>query len=384
MNIEFLNLKDINLPVEQALMEAAERVIRSGRYLHGTETKAFETELARTCVDAPEKGKEPAPIPEAVGCSNGLDAIRLILRGFIELGRLQPGDEVIVPANTYIASILPISEFGLIPVLCEPDPITMNLDFNEARRLITSNTKAVMLVHLYGTPCWDLSFALECRERGISVIEDNAQAIGAMAVEEGLNGSRHTGNLADAAAFSFYPTKNIGALGDAGAVVTPNKELAQTVRALANYGSDTRYHNIYQGYNCRMDEIQAAFLRVQLSRLDLTTRLRLIMAMYYNTLITNPAVEKPLFMEKGLQVWHQYVVRVADRDRFRKELAEQGIATDVHYAVPPHLQPCYAGKFKERYPITERLADSVVSLPIASVSMDQANLIIQAVNRFQG
>lgn len=369
MKIDFLDLRESNSGVEPLLAEAACRVIRSGRYLRGEETRAFESELAAACGGG-----------ECVACSNGLDAIRLILRGYMELGRLRPGDEVIVAANTYIASVLPITEFGLCPVLCEPDPATMNLDFGKARRLISDRTGAIMIVHLYGTPCWDEDFAQECHRRGILLIEDNAQAIGAMASEPGLNGTRHTGMLGDAAAFSFYPTKNIGALGDAGAILTPDKKLAEATRALANYGSDTRYHNIYRGYNCRMDEIQAAMLRVQLSRLDEITRQRNVTASLYDHLITNPRVIKPRVEREALQVWHQYVVRTADRDTFRRKLAEKGIGTDVHYAVPPHLQPCYLSQPAVSYPITEKLADTVVSLPIATVGEKEAEYVAEIIN----
>lgn len=369
----FLSLKQSNSSVEKAMGEAALRVIASGRYLHGPETEAFERELSESCGGA----------GIAIGCSNGLDAIRLILRAYIETGRLSEGDEVLIPANTYIASILPVSEFGLIPVPVEPDPRTMNLDFNEARCSLTDRTRAVMLVHLYGTPCWDSAFAAEARKRGILLIEDNAQAIGALAAEPGFNGTRSTGMLADAAAFSFYPTKNIGALGDAGAVMTADSELAAAVRALANYGSDTRYHNIYRGYNCRIDELQAAMLRVQLSRLDDITRRRGETAALYSSLIDNPDVKLPEIIEGTRQVWHQYVVRTPHRDAFRCHLQDRGIATDVHYAVPPHLQPCYKDRLGGPWPVTEALADTVVSLPIADITDESVHEIAEAVNSFR-
>lgn len=371
MKIDFLNLKESNSEVQAALCEAAIGVIESGQYLRGEQTRLFEQELAETLGGG----------VQVIGCSNGLDAIRLILRGYIDLGRLRPGDEVIVPANTYIASVLPVTEFGLVPVLCEPDSSTMNLDFQSARRLISARTKAVMLVHLYGTPCWDADFARECRERGILIIEDNAQAIGAAASEPGLNGTPLTGALADAAAFSFYPTKNIGALGDAGAVATPDPELAARVRALANYGSDTRYHNITCGFNCRIDEIQAAMVRVQLARLPEITERRQTTAKLYDSLIKSPDVILPEIMTSGRQVWHQYVVRTPFRDSFRSRLADAGIATDVHYAVPPHLQPCYEGKLGGPYPVTEELASTVVSLPIAGMDEEKASYVADVINR---
>ena len=369
--IKFLDLREANAEVERGLTEATARVIRSGRYLHGEETRQFEAELSDVCSGG-----------IAVGCSNGLDAIRLILRGYVELGRLREGDEVIVPANTYIASLLPVSEFGLRAILCDPDPATMNLDFRKARTFITPRTRAVMLVHLYGTPCWDAAFAAECRNAGILLIEDNAQAIGAIASQPGLNGVRSTGMLGNAAAFSFYPTKNIGALGDAGAVLTPDAELASAVRAIANYGSDTRYHNIYRGYNCRLDEIQAAMLRVQLSRLfEITSRRRHI-ASIYDSLISNEIVIKPRISREEVQVWHQYVVRTKRRYLFREYLSKNGIATDIHYATPPHLQPCYQGEFNGEYPVTEALARTVVSLPIANIREEDAEYIAETINAF--
>lgn len=372
MKIDFLNLKRSNSEVEAALCEAALRVIKSGHYLRGEETRLFERDLS----DLLGGGVE------VIGCSSGLDAIRLIIRAYIDLGKLTPGDEVIVPANTYIASILPITEFRLKPILCEPDPATMNLDFEAARRLITDRTRAVMTVHLYGTPCWDEAFALECRSRGILLIEDNAQAIGAQAAVRGFNGTALTGALGDAAAFSFYPTKNAGALGDAGAVATADPELAARVRTLANYGSDTRYHNITCGYNCRIDELQAAMLRVQLARLSATNERRRETASLYDRLITNPSVIRPGIMTDGTrQVWHQYVVRNRERDKFRQRLAEDGISTDIHYAVPPHLQPCYAGKLGGRYPVTEALADTVVSLPIADMDREKTEYVAEIINR---
>lgn len=377
MKIDFLDLRKNDAPLAEELLEAAGRVLHSGRYLHGEETRLLESDLVAIC-----GGSDSAPEAECVACSNGLDALRLILRGYLQLGKLKPGAEVIVPANTYIASILPITEFGLRPVLCEPDPSTMNIDFQAARRLITPATGAVMTVHLYGTPAWDAEFAAFCRQHGILIIEDNAQAIGAKAAETGLNGCRQTGLLGDAAAFSFYPTKNIGALGDAGAVMTTDAELAAAVRALANYGSDVRYHNIYQGFNCRIDEIQAAMLRVKLKYLPQFTSQRRQAASLYDTLITSEAIEKPRIFDGMEQVWHQYVVRTDCRDKFRDYLSRHGVATDVHYAVPPHLQPCYSEEQWGPYPITERMADSVTSLPIAGVNEEEVRYVANLINSF--
>lgn len=391
MSVPFLDLAQSNAPYLGELEEAALGVIRGGRYLHGHETAAFERELAAQCGAA-----------HAIGVSNGLDAIRLILRAYLEMGRLEKGDYVMVAANTYIATVLPITEFGLRPIFVEPDPDTMNFSWQNALSPfphfpspLTPNpslfplpqVKAAIITHLYGTPCWDAEAALRLRNRGILIIEDNAQAIGALAAEEGFHGSRATGALGDAAAFSFYPTKNIGALGDAGAVATSDTALSDTIRALANYGSDRRYHNIYRGYNCRMDEIQAAMLRVKLRHLDEETGRRAAIAGVYDSTISNPLVEKPAIFPAMRQVWHQYVVRLPEglRDRFRTYLAEKGIGTDVHYPDPPYLQPCYSEYADLAQPDRPSIVMSrtCVSLPIANVSPSEALEVSRVINTFQ-
>lgn len=370
--IPFLRLTDTTAPLADELKAAAARVIDSGWYLNGPETKAFEQELAAS-VDS--------EVP-AVACSNGLDALRLIFRGLIELGRLKPGDAVLVPANTYIASILPLTEFGLKPILIEPD----KWDFCIYTKMVCCDrpeVKALLVVHLYGNPAWNSSLKFFAERNNWIVIEDNAQAIGAEAMSEGLNGTRKCGNLGHAAAFSFYPTKNIGALGDAGAVVTPDEELAKTIRALANYGSDRRYHNIYQGFNCRMDEIQAAFLRVKLRHLREECEARREIAEIYDKEITNPLIRKPVIFSDSYQVWHQYPVLVDDRDRFREYLEKKGVGSDIHYATPPHRQPCYEGVLTGNYPITDRLAECEVSLPIANLSPSTAREIARIINDYK-
>lgn len=347
----FLDLGTAGAALRDECRAAALRVIDSGRYVGGVETERFEQHLA-----------EYIGTPYAVGCANGLDALRLIFRAYIELGRLAPGDEVIVPANTYIASLLGVSDNGLIPVPVEPREDTMNLDPSLIEAAITPRTRAVMAVHLYGRTCHDRILAETCSRHGLLLVEDNAQAIGAVSAIDG----RRTGSLGDAAAFSFYPTKNIGAMGDAGAVTTANADVARTVRALANYGSDRRYHNIYRGLNSRLDPIQAAILDVRLTHIAEESAHRAAVAAVYDTAITNPDVTLPLYSAAGDMVWHQYVVRVKDRDGFREYLAELGVGTDVHYAVPPHRQPCYADTLGHlSLPITERLADEVVSLPVS-------------------
>lgn len=379
--ISFLDMQRINAPFSAETEEALLRVARSGYYLHGPETKAFQAELAAT-----------VGAPQAIGVSNGLDAIRLIFRALIETKRLSSGDAVIVPANTYIATILPLSEFGLRPILIEPDERTLNLDWHKALTQINGDrsVKALFTVHLYGNPSWDNDIARQLSDRNILLIEDNAQAIGSSISQPSLlTGSRFTGALGHAAAFSFYPTKNVGAFGDAGAVTTILPDVSEAVKALANYGSDRRYHNIYCGYNCRIDELQAALLRVRLSHLPQINRQRRNIAAIYNALITNPLVITPQWTSGA--VWHQYVIRVKNnnRDAFRQYFLDQGIATDIHYAVPPHRQPCYARPDGSNtlcntpLPVTEALAAEIVSLPIASVTPAQAAYIARQINSFR-
>lgn len=370
--IPFLDMKRVNAPFEAETLEALRRVAMSGRYLHGPQTKAFEQELAAAI-----------GVPYAIGVSNGLDAIRLILRAYIINGRLQPGDGVIVPSNTYIASILPLTEMGLRAVLVEPDEQTLNLDWKLARQAIEEDDgiRAILAVHLYGAPSWDNEITPQLLNRGLLMIEDNAQAIGAT-----ITDGRHTGSLGHAAAFSFYPTKNVGALGDAGAVTTTDAQLADTIRALANYGSDTRYHNIHLGYNCRIDETQAAILRIRLRALSSISTVRRTRAMLMSALLRNPLITLPA-PHPGA-VWHQYVVRVhgGHRDAFREYMLRCGIQTDIHYAVPPHLQPCYRNSDSSLtcvpLPITERLASEYVSLPIASTTLSQAAFIACTASAF--
>ena len=368
----FLDLALANGPYMDELKAAACEVIERGRYLHSTQTEQFEEEIAALC-----------EARHCVSVSNGLDALRLILRAYKEMGIMRDGDEVIVPANTYVASVLAISDNGLVPVLCDPREDTMNLDSSLLESLITPRTRAIMPVHLYGTPCWDTALMQAARDHGLRIIEDNAQAIGAKSNIAGLNGTFITGGLGDAAGISFYPTKNLGALGDGGAVVTNDDALATTVRALANYGSDRRYHNIYPGYNCRLDEIQAAMLRVKLRYLEKENETRAAVARAYHDAIDNPRVKAPVIFEELKQIWHQYVVRVENRDAFRAHLADNGVGTDIHYATPPHWQPCYHQLAHGLLPVTERLAGEVVSLPIAHpITPDDARTIASIINRF--
>lgn len=379
MLIPFLDLKNLHAPVKHQLHEAARRVVDSGLYINGPENEAFARELG-----------DKLHIGHVVTISNGLDALRLITRAYMESGRLKAGDEVILPSNTYIATLLPLLEFGLTPVLVKPDLSTYGLDWKEAEKVVTAKTKALITVHLYGTPSWDFEIAESLREKGIIIMEDNAQAIGAW-VEDPSSGSRiYTGALGDAAAFSFYPTKNIGALGDAGAVATADPELAKTIKALANYGATTRYHNDFVGYNCRMDEIQAAFLRVMLEQLEEMTSRRNHTAREYDRLITNPDLVKPLFHNNLGQVWHQYVVRTPQRNGLKRHLEENGIATDIHYPLALSNQKCVMAvtpnlTTKGHSPLeAQRLSDEILSLPIAGLSQQETEHIAATINSYDG
>lgn len=373
MRYPFLNLADANRPYMEEMAEAAARVIRSGRYVGGAENEAFEKCLA-----------EMTGTRFAIGVSNGLDALRLILRAYIELGEMNPGDEVIVPANTYIASVLAITDAGLTPVLVDADITTMNIDMSRIEQAVTTRTRAIMTVHLYGRIAWDRRMVEIARKYSLKIIEDCAQAIGARATVAGLNGGIYAGALGDAGAFSFYPTKNIGAVGDAGAVTTDDERLAATVRALANYGSDRRYHNIYCGYNCRLDPIQAAMLMVKLPHTANENADRFARALAYSRTIRHPNVITPLLSQQVTDnVWHQYVIRVTDgrRDEMKAQLEAAGVATDIHYAVPPHRQPCYASLHHGNLPVTELLASEILSLPIGpSTSVKDAAEIGEIIN----
>lgn len=376
---EFLDLATVDAPYISDIEEAVSRVIRSGRYIGGAECDALEARLASLTGST-----------FAIGVSNGLDALRLILHAYVRLGVMAPGDEIIVPANTYIASVLAISDAGLTPVLVNPDPLTSNLDTAAVLRAIGPRTRGVMPVHLYGRVCWDENLLAMARDMNLKIIEDNAQAIGARSPIAGIDGKSHTtGALGHAAAFSFYPTKNIGAIGDAGAVTTSDPDLAAAVRALANYGSDRRYHNIYRGFNCRLDPIQAAIIGVKLNHLEAESRRRREVADVYLSEITNPAIILP---PRGGDscVWHQFVVHAADRPRFTAHLDAHSVGWDIHYATPPHRQPCYntASSANLRIPepltITNQLADTCVSLPVSRCTTpDDARHIADIINAFR-
>lgn len=363
----FLDLSTVNARYSDALKEACSRVIDSGRYIGGSEVSGFESRLSKYVGSG-----------YAVGVANGLDALRLILRAYIQLGCFKRGDEVIVPANTFIATVLAVTDSGLIPVFVDPDIATHNIDVASVAKAVTPRTCAVIAVHLYGLSAYSPELADYCRLHGLKLIEDSAQAIGAEA--SGLM----CGHQGDAAAFSFYPTKNMGALGDGGIVTTDDAELADTVRILANYGSRSRYENIMEGLNSRLDPIQAAMLSVKLDHIDSENDGRRELAAIYNSTIDHNHVIKPVEPSGYRHVYHQYVIRTDNRERFRRYMADNGVETDIHYPVPPHRQPCYARYASVALPVAERLASEVVSLPIspACTSPADASEIADIINRY--
>lgn len=372
----FLDLKAANERYMENLRSAAVGVIDSGRYIGGAEVDALNTQMAQLC-----------QAPHAIGVSNGLDALRLIFEAYKVLGRLKDGDEIILPTNTFIATALAITHSGLKPVFVDPDETTMNLSAEGISKALSSRVKAVVLVDLFGRVCWDEKIAHIIRDNNLIAIEDAAQSIGARANVDGLFGSRQAGALCHAGAFSFYPTKNIGALGDAGAVVTHDDQLAAAVTALANYGSDRRYHNLYAGFNCRLDPIQAAMLRVKIADTDNANARRYARAVAYERHINNSHIIKPLMPYQPTQcVWHQYVIRIAadKREAFREYLLENGVETDIHYPTPCHMQPCYADMPHGPLPVSEKLALESVSLPIGdSISETESREIAEIINNFK-
>jgi dTDP-4-amino-4,6-dideoxygalactose transaminase len=369
--IPFLDLKAINQQYRQALINAASRVIDSGWYIHGQECTGFEQEFAEYC-----------GAKHCVGMANGLDALALTLRAWKEMGKLHEGDEIIVPANTYIASILAVTENRLKPVLVEPDTNTYNLCPEKVCKAITPKTKVIMAVHLYGQMAPMKAIMAIAEDRRLLVLEDAAQAHGAC-----IDGVR-AGNWGHAAGFSFYPGKNLGALGDAGAMTTNDLELAETVRALGNYGSHKKYENLYQGLNSRLDEIQAALLRVKLRYLDAETRARQQIAVAYAGGIKNPMVRLSISGDVtvddiGNHVFHQFVIRVQQRASFQAHLKAAGIDTMIHYPIPPHQQQAYKAFGHLHLPLTEAIHQEIVSLPIGpTLTTAQVMKVIYACNLY--
>lgn len=396
--IKFLDIQKITESFEPELSQAIQRVVRRGWFLLGEEVAAFEKEYS-----------EYIGSKHCIGVANGLDALRLIFRAYVEMGAMQEGDEVIVPANTYIASILAITENRLKPVLVEPDIATYNLDISLIEQHITHHTRAIVVVHLYGQVCWSAQLEKIAAKYNLKIIEDNAQAAGAVDQGSGLRvpikegktpwpvpcAMRRTGSLGHAAGHSFYPGKNLGALGDAGAVTTNDDDLDAVIRAVSNYGSSKKYINDYKGLNSRLDEVQAAVLRVKLPRLDADNARRCEIAQYYLKHIINPDIILPTiksselraqssagkkFMSSSMHpvpyglrqehVWHLFVVRHPRRDELQKYLADNGIQTLIHYPVPPHRQKAYNDWPPLSFPITEQIHKEVLSLPISQVMLD--------------
>lgn len=364
--VPFLSLEAVNAPLHDQLRQALHGILDSGWYIRGASGERFEQAFAQYC-----------EARHAIGVGNGLDAITLILRAYQVLGLMAPGDEILVPAHTYIASILAISHASLTPVLIEPCEDTYTIDPQLVECAITPRTKALLAVHLYGQ-CADMEPLRQIAGRHrLLLIEDAAQAHGATYRQS------RAGGLGDAAAFSFYPTKNLGGLGDGGAVVTSDGRLAQCVRELANYGSRQKYEHVMQGVNSRLDEMQAAVLSVKLTTLDTDNGKRQAIAQRYLAEIHNPRVRLPVVATYGTHVWHLFVVRVADRESFMDFLRERGIETAVHYPIPPHHQTAYEGCFRQSLPLTEQLHREVVSLPISPVlSADDVQQVIDGVNAY--
>ena len=372
--IKFLDLEKINNRFRDEIDKRIKSIFDKGWYLQGEWDKTFEQHFAKFC-----------GVKHCIGCANGLDALNLIIRGY----GFGAGDEIIVPANTYIASILAISENGCTPVLVEPDINTYNINPDLIEEKITNKTKAIMVVHLYGqavqmNKIWDLA-----KKYNLKVIEDSAQAHGALytlhstPIPQGTRECFRTGNLGDASGFSFYPGKNLGCLGDGGCVTTNDDELATKIRAIANYGSDRKYHHIYKGVNSRLDEIQAAVLDAKLPYLDKDNTRRREISKYYRENIKNPKIILPKVYDENAHVWHIFPIRCEERNRLQKYLEENGIQTNIHYPTPPHKQGAYKEWENENYPITEEIHRTELSLPISPVLTDEeVEMVVKALNEW--
>lgn len=403
--VKFLDLQRITADFEPLISEAINRVTKSGKFLLDEEVHGFEVEYSHFI-----------GTKYCIGVANGLDALRLILKGYIELGVMSEGDEIIVPANTFIATILAVSENKLRPVFVEPCIDNYNINVSLIEECITARTKAIIIVHLYGQACWSLQLTELALRYKLKIIEDNAQASGAMIHmiqhetpkgELSLKGGnesyfKRTGSLSDAAGHSFYPGKNLGAIGDGGAVTTNDEELSNMIRALANYGSNIKYIHNYKGLNSRLDEIQAAVLRVKLNRLDIDNQHRRSIAQFYLDNIVNPEIILPKLetYEEGViknyqycsarvlnnlsHVWHLFVVRSNNRNKFQKFLDHEKIQTIVHYPIPPHKQKAFREWNALCLPVTERIHGEVLSLPISQVmTQEEAKIVVAAVNRYE-
>ena len=394
MNIPFLSLHDVTAKYKDEIHEAVKRVVNSGWYLQGKENEQFEQHYA-----------EYIGTKYCIGCANGLDALIWIFRAYIELGVMQPGDEVIVPANTYIATILAITENGLVPVLIEPRKDTLQIDDSLIEERITERTRAICIVHLYGRLAYTEKIGELCAKYGLKLIEDNAQAHGCsapIANSPSPIANKKTGSLGDAAGHSFYPGKNLGALGDGGAVTTDDDELAAAIRALANYGSQKKYVFKYTGRNSRLDEIQAAVLDVKLRHLDEDLKARQAVADYYYDHIDNPLVELPVRLPHENNVYHLFPILVGGdeamrrlgnkeglRDKLQKFLEANGVGTVIHYPIAPHKQECYVNEVwntpQLSLPITEQIANEELSLPMSpTMTIDDAAEVVRLINEWEG
>lgn len=372
--VKFLDLKAINKSFEPELLEAVGRVLDSGWYILGDEVENFEKEYA-----------DFIGTKYCIGVANGLDALRLIFKAYIELGAMHEGDEIIVPANTFIASILAITDNQLKPVLVEPSLSTYNIDLNKIEEKITEHTKGILLVHLYGKNAMHPKIKRLVQKYNLKLIEDNAQAAGC------FYGEHRTGSLGHAAGHSFYPGKNLGALGDGGAVTTDNRELATVIRAMGNYGSTEKYINNYKGLNSRLDEIQASVLRVKLKRLDADNQRRQQIARYYCENIVTPEITLPKtngfirhhnFYFRPDHTWHLFVIRHPERDKLQHYLTENGVQTLVHYPIPPHKQLAYKEWNTMSLPVTEKIHKEILSLPVSPVMTDeQIKTVVDIINK---
>lgn len=364
--ISFLDLKNLNAQYRSELIEACARVIDSGWFIQGNECEEFNKEFARYC-----------GTKYAIGVANGLDALIMILRAYKELGVMKDGDEIIVPSNTYIASILAISQNNLVPILVEPDIDTYLIDPSKIEEKITLKTKAILPVHLYGQTCQMDKINDIASKYNLKVIEDSAQSHGAYFK------NKRSGNLGDASGFSFYPGKNLGALGDGGAVTTNNEELANTISALGNYGSYKKYENMYKGFNSRLDEIQAAMLRVKLKFLDNEIEKRREIAKYYLENIKNKKFTLPVIRAEDNHVWHLFVVRTQKRDDLQNYLLNNKIQTIIHYPIPAHKQNAYKEWSHKSYPICDKIHNEILSLPICGIqTFENTKKIVKIINDF--
>lgn len=365
--IPFLNLKDINSKYKEELNNAVQKVIESGWYIQGNECEEFEKEWAEYC-----------GTKFCLGVSNGLDALSLIIKAYINLGIFQANDEIILPANTYIASALAISANNMTPVFIEPDSKTYLINYNQIEKKITTRTKAIMVVHLYGQTCEMDEINKLAKKYNLKVIEDSAQAHGAYYKD------KRSGNLSDISAFSFYPGKLLGAMGDAGAITTNNHDLYEIIQSLRNYGSKEKYLHHVKGYNCRLDEIQSAILRVKLKYLDKELAKINTIANYYIKNIKNQNIQLPYVGKNNTHSWHQFVIQTNNRDKVQTFLKSKNIETLIHYPIPIHKQKAYSEYNKINLPITELISKRILSLPInSSLTQSDTSLIIETLNNWK-